>query len=969
MLKSFYFPMRRAICVAAACASFCSGLTAMAATTIVVWQENFESTADAVLRGGSSGQRVAKPSSFTLASGDVFAVSLDSASSSRWGSLEASLDGVGGGGSRNISLAALGITAGTPYEFRVVAATPSGGGFDTGDRAAGLTLRWNSTDTAGFIPNNNADGIATTFHGGDIDDSGEQKAIVFTGVVPAGATHVFPLLSVTNVNEASANHPEVFVYIDDISFSFQRSLPPVTDPLPPHGVATSATDLDRDGNGLPDLWEALNKASGLSAAGDADSDGWSNLAEAALGTDPLDPQSRLISQIKEDAGTMYFEWSALPHVTSVLEESSDLGRLDAWGDSPLATAARGGGMMGAAISGADGKMFYRVRSVSADADADTVPDWLEFAIGAQVSSDDSLLEPQSYDTDGDGATDVTLSGDLAAVNELYRQSSATEAPTRSQASRFLIQSCFGAADLSEITRVQELGFSRWLDEQMALPANFSKPYIKAIKADFDAGKTNPALAGYASGDPNVERDFVFGLNFLTSWARLALKADDQLRQRTAFALSQILVVSRKDAGLANKPEGIADYYDLMIEHAFGSYEDLLYEVSLHPMMGRYLSHLGNRKADVSKGRFPDENYAREVMQLFTIGLWELDMSGRRVLDGDGEPIPTYSNLEITELARVFTGVNYDAANFGGGFSDDGYFDTRPMKLFATEHDFGAKMVPIGMGQHHTIPARSATDANAEQDVKDLIYQLMRHPNTAPFVSRQLIQFLVTDNPSPAYVARIAAVFANEKQGKVGHLDDVVRAILLDTEARDPLEHLRKDHFGHLREPAIRAMHLARVLRIGQDVSNMLWWNWAGGDSMELELQQEPMHAPSVFNFFRPDFRMRGELTARQLDSKVFGITDSYSAISGPNHLWKLCKIGRRNGSHYQHDPDYSELIPLANDVDALVERTSLLFCAGTMSAQSRTTIVDAVSGTANATNRVRLAVYLSLMCPEGSCLK
>ncbi|MEM9081907.1 MAG: DUF1800 family protein, partial [Verrucomicrobiota bacterium] len=306
-------------------------------------------------------------------------------------------------------------------------------------------------------------------------------------------------------------------------------------------------------------------------------------------------------------------------------------------------------------------------------------------------------------------------------------------------------------------------------------------------------------------------------------------------------------------------------------------------------------------------------------------------------------------------------------------------------------DFTAKNIPIGIqmsgGQpvldqngkttrlYHTIPARSQNDANALQDVEDCVYQLVRHPNTAPFICRQLIQFLVTSNPSPEYVERVGSVFVNNGSGVTGDLEAVVRAILLDEEARNPLEHLKTPHFGHLREPKIRMLHFCRMMNMDQYRNQLLFWHWQ--DWFVGQSLQEAMKSPTVFNFYRPDYRLFGTLAENNLDSPVFGIVNSYSAISFPNYLWRIS--GTRGLNHYSNNsswydgktfpPDWSGLTTIAGSIPDLLDHLSILYCAGTLSANSRSLITTALQGESNLTNRARLASYLVLMSPEGTCTK
>jgi uncharacterized protein (DUF1800 family) len=310
---------------------------------------------------------------------------------------------------------------------------------------------------------------------------------------------------------------------------------------------------------------------------------------------------------------------------------------------------------------------------------------------------------------------------------------------------------------------------------------------------------------------------------------------------------------------------MANYYDVLVNNAFGNYGDLLLEVALHPCMGLYLSDLGNKKADPVHQIYPDENFAREIMQLFTIGLWELNPDGTRKLDAQGQPIPTYDNHDITELARVFTGLAFGGTNVNFGLWPRDF--TQPMKMWDAYHDCEAKTLLRGL----QLPKRTASSGNqglaGMADVRAAVANLFNHPNVGPFIGKQLIQRFVTSNPSPDYVARVSAAFADNGHGVRGDMKAVVKAILLDPEARDGAK-MSDPHFGKMREPFLRFVNFARAFNAASPSGLYIL------DQFDLDHMEEPMSAPSVFNFFMPNYRPPGALTDANLLAPEFQIVNA-----------------------------------------------------------------------------------------------
>jgi uncharacterized protein (DUF1800 family) len=733
-----------------------------------------------------------------------------------------------------------------------------------------------------------------------------------------------------------------------------------TDPLSsaskPAWFAFTGPVGDLDGDGLSDAWTLWSGGIARNSAADDDGDGMTNREESEAGTDPDDAASRLDMTTWQSNGDLVLSWTDLPLKAYLLETSATLGNWQSATGLPASSVI--GGLRQLVLPTASlppGANFYRSSVTAKDSDGDGVEDWTEeIVLGSSNSSTTSLGQPLLR-SDGQ-----ILSGDALALLDRLQGSAPTGGspgtstagtPSPVNASRFLMQSTFGPVP-EAIAELRQLGYQGWIDRQLALPPSYLTPYILQIKADAAGPRIDPTY------NYNELDSFVFGNNATTPFARIAIGAPDQLRQRVAFALSQILVVSRRDANLEEKPEAMTRYYDTLVRHALGNYGDLLLDVALHPAMGHYLSHVGNQKADPSIPRYPDENFARELMQLFTIGLWELHPDGSRKLDALGEPVPTYDNGDITELARVFTGLYYASPyGWGGGGWADEHF-TRPMVMYPERHDFDAKTLPGGF----VVPARDESEANGMQDVRDAVDALFHHPNTPPFVSRQLIQFLVTDNPSPGYIRRVQDVFVNDGGGTRGNLAAVVKAILLDPEARAQAVDVAA---GKVREPVIRTMHLGRLFKLAETHPDFVWWNWT--ENYYGASKQEPMNSPSVFNFFTPVYQAPGEIRNGGLVSPGFQIVDTFSSISYPNLLWDYLHDGFKSAWDWQFPLDYSATLLLAENPAALVDHVDLLVCAGSMTARTRGILLTALANPAlSQKERVALAVWTAMTCPEGT---
>lgn len=519
--------------------------------------------------------------------------------------------------------------------------------------------------------------------------------------------------------------------------------------------------------------------------------------------------------------------------------------------------------------------------------------------------------------------------------------------TKQNAARFLTQATFGPTDAS-VLQVQALGYSGWIDQQLVTQSPSHLAYV------------DNRLASLRLTTPNAQLE---SLQFYDSFWIYAVNSPAQLRERMKFALSQIFVISVADPRFDIR--GAASYYDMLGSNAFGNYRTLLEQVSLHPMMGVYLTYMSNQKEDPVSGRGPDENYAREILQLMSIGVDKLNPDGTVQRDDKGRPIPAYTSSDVSNLAKVFTGLGWysprPTPDTFRGRDRDPQATVREMINYPDFHSTSAKTF---LGQ--TIPAGS-TDTKAE--VKKALDIIFNHPNVGPFVAQRLIQRLVTSNPSPAYVGRVAAVFNNNGKSVRGDMGAVVRAILLDPEATrispDPGS-------GKLREPIIRLANWMRAFNATSIDGRFL----VGSTRSSGSLGQSPLAALSVFNFYRPGYvPTNGRLGSARLKAPEFQVVDEVAVAGYANTIETTIWFGIGPGADVRSS--YAKELPIAHDANALADRMNAILMYGQMPNSLRQRIIESVNSVnipgngataaqiqAARLDRVKLAVYLTMISPD-----
>lgn len=517
-----------------------------------------------------------------------------------------------------------------------------------------------------------------------------------------------------------------------------------------------------------------------------------------------------------------------------------------------------------------------------------------------------------------------------------------------EAARFLSQTSFGP-NLDDIVRLRQVGYEAWLDQQFAAPISRQVPYL-----DYVAGLGEPLYQNAR----------------MEAWFRNAITGPDQLRQRVAYALSQVLVVSDANGPLEIEPRAVSVYYDLLIEGAFGNYRTLLGHITRSPAMGSYLSMRGNRRPDTVLNIRPDENFAREILQLFSIGLVMLNADGTPVLQ-NGQPVPSYTQYNVKTFAHVFTGWNFGNCS-GFEYCSPGWPEaigwTMPMQPFAAFHHTEPDADPDNQQLLLGVVRPSGGTPNSNLDFA--LDNIFNHPNVGPFLARRLIQHLVTSNPTPAYVARMSAVFDNNGQGVRGDLRALVRAILMDVEARDGHRTLPQ-RFGKVREPILRQTHLWRAFRAAAANGRYADWN------PESHFNQAPNRSPSVFNFYQPDYRRPGELTQLGMYSPELQIVNEVFVTRTANWIYNQAER-HYTGSGFIPNPDartimmdFSPLWSLATSPAALVDHLDVLLMSGQMSTHMRTVVVAYIGGIpytsfgdSGGRRRAWEAIHLIMTSPE-----
>lgn len=533
--------------------------------------------------------------------------------------------------------------------------------------------------------------------------------------------------------------------------------------------------------------------------------------------------------------------------------------------------------------------------------------------------------------------------------------------------RFLTQATFGPSK-AEIEALTDESVSQWFINQLALQPSYLQPVLTEMSqlSNIEDGKSYLEIEATTIG----------------FW-RNAILANDQLRQRVAFALSEILVVSNGGGDvLTDVPSAVAYYQDLLIEHAFGNYRELLEAVTYSPAMGYYLTYIGSEKANPETGRMPDENYARELLQLFTIGVVELNQDGSVQLDSQGDPIETYNNTDITGLAKVFTGLNINEQAIER--SRDEAF-AMPMQTFSESHSSAEKTF---------LELTIAENTGAQESINQALDHIFAHNNVAPFIGEQLIQRLVMSNPSADYIKRVANIFdvgsytlPNGEvvgEGRRGDLAATIAAILFDDEART----IQGEQGGKLREPILRFSHWARAFNVTEVTPEFQIMLWDSGKASRLA--QHPYRSPSVFNFFRPGYMALGTLTGEnQLKAPELQIVNASSTAGYSNFMTYFIYSRSQNidlervaqfleqeqvnleasDAANSFVADYQYAQSLVGQPQQLLDYLDLLLTYGTLSQSTREHIVNTIAPLPSATptqqlQKLQLAILLVMTSPD-----
>lgn len=542
-----------------------------------------------------------------------------------------------------------------------------------------------------------------------------------------------------------------------------------------------------------------------------------------------------------------------------------------------------------------------------------------------------------------------------------------------EASRFLQHATMGPSEtlISDLLETKN-DFDTWINNEFTKPATYLQPEMELIWdeiVDFHIAN---------GGDPE-ELFGPYKLHFDYAFWEVLMTNDDFLRHKVAHSLSQILVVS-SNSDLRDWGEAMTGYYDILLEHSFGNYRDLLEEVSLSIQMGYYLSHLNNAKENPEANTSPDENYAREIMQLFTIGLYQLNPDGTRILDGNGDPIPTYDQEDIQEFAKVFTGLGVGELTDPNSWPYDPFFGLNiwaavkdvPMVMYEDFHETEEKYLLNG----ETLPANQPglTDINMAID------NLFNHPNVGPFIGTLLIKRMVKSNPSPEYIGRVTDAFNDNGSGVRGDMQAVIKAILLDEEARSG-EAMLAPGAGRAKEP----MHKISSFAKGMPILVPNGRYWAQGYGYYNNMGQHVLSAPTVFNFYLPDFQPIGDIADQGLTAPEFKLHNTSNAISSVNQYWYLANYwGGSIFSNWENEAlqsfvtiDVDSFLPLAGDPELLVNRLDRLLTFGQLSDQTRDNIIPILHDTYWTwgeendwkKERIHAAIYYILVSPDFNVMK